>query len=406
VNRYDFRDLAHLTLRWVLTADADTLARGERADLAVPARDSLDLSLAIPAVRAPAEAELLLTVQYVLERDEPFRPAGTVVAWDQFPHALPVQPLGRVPPLPNATLAEDSASVTVTAPRFRVVFDRALGAPVSLRWDGVELLRTAPEPNFWRAPTDNDFGNRMPRRQRVWRTAGPDRHLVRLAARQDGPARVVVETEELLHVGGARLFTTWTVYGSGDVAMRQRFAPGDTLVPELPRLGVRFTMPAGFDSVTWFGRGPHESYWDRKTGAAVGLYRATAAELSHPYERPQETGTRADVRWMAVTNAAGAGLLAVGAPLLEASALDVAQEDLDEGLDKVNRHAWMVPRRPWTEVRLDWHQMGVGGDNSWGAQAHPEYRLPVRAYEWGLRLKPFTRADGSPFALARTALPE
>jgi beta-galactosidase len=229
---------------------------------------------------------------------------------------------------------------------------------------------------------------------------------VRIAARQDGPSHAIVETEESLPAGGARLFTTWAVYGSGDIVMRQRFVPGDTTVPELPRLGLKFTMPAGFDSVTWFGRGPQETYWDRRTGAAVGLYRAAAADLYYPYDRPQETGTRADVRWMAVQNAAGTGLLAVGRPLLEVSAMNVLQDDLDEGLEKVNRHPYMVPRRPFTEVRLDWHQMGVGGDNSWGALTHPEYRLPVQTYEWSLRLRPFARGDGSPFALARTPLPE
>jgi len=417
VNRYDFRDLGHVVLRWIVTADADTLARGERADLAVAARDSADLSLGLPELRAAAGAEVFLKVEYALRREEPFLPAGTVIAWDQFPLAVPSRPMTRLPRIPGPSLAQDSAFITVTGPRGRVVFDRARGTLVSLVWDGTELMRTAPEPNFWRAPTDNDFGNRMPERLRVWRTAGPDRHLVRIAARQDGgdggdggaggAARpVTVETEELLHVGGARLFTTWAVYGSGDVVMRQRLVPGDTTVPELPRLGLRFTMPPGFDSVTWFGRGPQETYWDRKTGAAVGLYRAAAADLYHPYERPQETGTRADVRWMAVANAAGAGLLAVGQPLLEASAMNVLQEDLDEGQWKVNRHAYMVPRRHFAEVRLDWHQMGVGGDNSWGALTHPEYRLPVRTYEWSVRLRPFVRADGSPFALAREPLPQ
>jgi beta-galactosidase len=406
VNRYDFRDLGHVALRWTVTADADTLARGERADVAVAARDSAELSLGLPALHAAAGAEVFLKVEYVLKRDEPFLRAGTVVAWDQFPLAVPAQPIAQSPQLPDAALVQDSARITVTGPRSRVVFDRTLGTLVSLVWDGTELMRTAPEPNFWRAPTDNDFGNGMPQRLRVWRTAGPDRHLVRIAARQDGGSRVTVETEELLHAGGARLFTTWAVYGSGDVVMRQRFVPGDTSVPELPRLGLRFTMPEGFDSVAWFGRGPQETYWDRKTGAAVGLYRAAAAELYHPYERPQETGTRADVRWMAVLNAAGTGLLAVGQPLLEGSAMNVLQEDLDEGQEKVNRHAYMVRRQPFTEVRLDWHQMGVGGDNSWGALTHPEYRLPLRTYEWSLRLRPFGRGDGSPFALARAALPE
>ena len=406
VNRYDFRDLTHVTLRWTVTADADTLARGERADLAVAARDSAELALGLPTVSRAAGTEVFLNVEYVLKRDEPFRPAGTVIAWDQLPLAVPALPPARLAQVPDAALAQDSARITVTGPRVRVVFDRILGTLVSLAWDGTELLRTAPEPNFWRAPTDNDFGNGMPHRLRVWRTAGPDRHLVRIAARQDSRERVAVETEELLPAGGARLFTTWTVYGSGDVVMRQRFVPGDSAIAELPRLGLLFTMPAGFDSVTWFGRGPQETYWDRKTGAAVGLYRARAAELYHPYERPQETGTRADVRWMAVTNAAGTGLLAVGRPLLEASALDVLQDDLDEGQAKVNRHAYMVPHQPFTEVRLDWHQMGVGGDNSWGALTHAEYRLPVRTHEWSVRLRPFARGDGSLFDLARAPVPE
>ncbi len=215
-----------------------------------------------------------------------------------------------------------------------------------------------------------------------------------------------MRVEQTIPARGARLTTTYDVYGTGDIVVRNRFTPGDTLLPDIPRLGMRFTMPAGFDSVAWYGRGPQESYWDRKTGAAVGLYRAPTTELGHPYGRPQETGSRADVRWMAVSNAAGTGLLAAGMPLLEASALPYLQEDLDEGQVKVNRHATDVPRRPLTEVRLDWHQMGVGGDNSWGARQHEQYRLPVRVYEWGMRLRPFGRSDGSPFALARATLPD
>jgi len=160
-------------------------------------------------------------------------------------------------------------------------------------------------------------------------------------------------------------------------------------------------MPARFSRVTWFGRGPHESYWDRKTGARVGLYSADAADLYYAYVRPQENGTRADVRWMAVTDAGGVGLLAVGAPLLEASALPYLQEDFDEGQTKVNRHLTDITPRDLTEVRLDWHQMGVGGDNSWGAQALPQYRLPLRVYEWTFGLRPVNREDGSLFEAAR-----
>jgi len=291
--------------------------------------------------------------------------------------------------------------VTITGTRFTAVFDRGLGTWASLRYDGTELLRTGPEPNFWRAPTDNDYGNRMPRRQRVWRLAGPDRHVDSVGVTRTGTDRVTLAVAQTLPAGRARLFTSYQVFGTGEIVVRNRFVPDDTLYPSLPRLGMRFTMPDGFDRVSWFGRGPQENYWDRKTGARVGLYHATTADLYFPYVRPQENGTRADVRWMTVTNADGTGLLAVGMPLLEASALPDLQEDFDEGQEKTGRHTTDIRPRNLTEVRLDLHQMGVGGDDSWGAQQLPQYQLPLRVWEWAFMLRPISRADGSPFDLAR-----
>jgi beta-galactosidase len=401
INRYDFRTLEHLTIRWTVTADADTIGGGTVPTPRVAPHDSVDIDIDLPMGDTPGER--VLTVEFLLRDAEPFLPAGWVQAWEQF--TLPGAALGprAGEPVPRPVRLTDAGGViTVAGDRFTARFDRAAGALASLTYDGVELLRTELEPNFWRAPTDNDFGNRMPRRQRVWRQAGPDRHTDSVAVRRDAEGNAVVWVGQSLHAGGARLETTYTVRPSGDVTVGNRFVPGDTTLPEIPRLGMRFTMPAAFDRVTWWGRGPHESYWDRKTGARVGLYSATAADLYHPYVRPQENGTRADVRWMTVTNADGVGLLAVGMPLLEASALPYLQEDFDEGQAKINRHVTDVTRRDLVEVRLDWHQMGVGGDNSWGAEALPKYRLPLREYEWAFRLRPIARADGSPFALART----
>lgn len=401
VNRYAFRDLSGLRARWVLTANADTLASGDLPTLRVAPLDSTTVTIPLPAVRAAPGAQVELLVQYRSRREEPFLPAGSVIAWEQFRMPALESP-ARAPAdsIPAARLAQDSSRITVSGPRFQAVWDRASGVLTSLRWDGTELIRTGPEPNFWRAPTDNDFGNGMPRRQRVWRAAGPDRHLASLTARQDGP-QVVLERVEDLPAGGARWYSTIRVDGSGEMLMRYRFVPGDTTLASLPRLGIRFTMPAGFDSVTWFGRGPQENYWDRKTGAAVGLYQSSAWDLLHPYGRPQESGSRGDVRWMAIANAQGTGILVIGVPEIEASALNILQEDLDEGQRKVNRHASDVRRRPLTEVRLDWHQMGVGGDDSWGARTHEQYTIPVRTHEWAVRLRPFSGGDGEWFRLAR-----
>ncbi len=403
VNRYDFRGLDHLSLRWTLTADADTVGSGTMPAPTVAPHDSAEVGL--PKWRDERDGrdgrERLLTVEFVLREAEPFLPAGWVVAWEQFgDSAVRAERAAAAEEAATLRTASGDTTITVSGSRFVATFDRRWGNLASLRYDGVELLRTGLEPNFWRAPTDNDFGNGMPRRQRVWRRAGPDRHVDSIVHRMEG-ANAVVRVGQSLHAGGARLETTYTVRPDGSITVHNRFVPGDTALPEIPRLGMRFTMPAAFRQVTWFGRGPHESYWDRKTGARVGLYRADAADLYYPYVRPQENGTRADVRWMAVTNAQGVGLLAVGIPLLEASALPYLQEDFDEGQVKVNRHVTDVVPRDLTEVRLDWHQMGVGGDNSWGAQALPQYRMPLRPYEWTFGLRPVSRGDGSLFDIAR-----
>jgi len=164
---------------------------------------------------------------------------------------------------------------------------------------------------------------------------------------------------------------------------------------------MKITLPGAFDNISWYGRGPHESYWDRKTGAPVGLYQGTVMEQYHPYIRPQENGNKTDVRWVALTNNKGMGLLAVGLPLLSISAHHFLIEDFDPGLEKRQRHTYHVKRRDLVTLNLDYKQMGVGGDNSWGARPHEEYTLTVREYSYSFRLRPFSKKDGLPMALSK-----
>jgi beta-galactosidase len=153
--------------------------------------------------------------------------------------------------------------------------------------------------------------------------------------------------------------------------------------------------------MSWYGRGPHETYWDRKTGAAVGSYSGPVNEQFHRYVRPQETGNKTDVRWVALTDGDGAGLLAVGMPLLSVSAWPFTMEDLDKA-----EHINELPTREDITVNLDYKQMGVGGDDSWGARTHPDYTLPPRRYSYRLRLRPYSPAMGDMPSVARRQLPE
>ena len=231
---------------------------------------------------------------------------------------------------------------------------------------------------------------------------GANRQITRVRAIQMNPYEVRVEVAANIPVGNSEFFTTYTIYGNGDVVVSNRFVPRERGLPDLPRLGMTMTLPREFDNVVWYGRGPHENYWDRNNGAAVGLYEAKVSDLYHPYIRPQETGNRTGVRWVALTNDEGSGLLAVGMPLLNVSAWHFTMEDLDPGEQKAQRHTFDVHPRDLVTLNLDYMQMGVGGDDSWGALPHPEYRIPAREYSYSFRLRPFSRADGTPIALSRT----
>ena len=257
---------------------------------------------------------------------------------------------------------------------FTLEFDRATGTLASMRLDGRELLLSGPAPNFWRAPTDNDYGSGMPVRSGVWKRVGrpPSRHLdsMTVAVASASELRPLTVTSHFsLRSIGARYTLSHEVRPDGTVAISAHLHDVHEDLPEMPRFGTILTLPGHLDQVEWYGRGPHENYWDRRTGAAVARYTAPVSELAHPYVRPQETGTRSDTRWVAVTDGSGTGLLVRGLPTVSFSALPYTLEDLDAGEQKAGRHwADLVPRDDVT-LTVDYLQQGVGGDDSWGAVA-------------------------------------
>jgi beta-galactosidase len=402
VNGYDFTDLSRFEMRWSVTADGQRFAEGRLLDLQLEPHDSALIRLPLPAIAPEPGVEYILNIEYLSIAEVPPVPAGHRVAWEQF-----TLPLGEAAPtvdparLPPARLSAADDTYLVTGDRFQLRFDRMRGTLSSFVYDGVEVVRSGPEPNFWRAPTDNDFGSDMQRRHRVWRQAGVERFVMSVEARQRTDSAVQIDVAATIPAGFAKHYTTYTIYGSGDVIVDVRFVPADTTLPELPRFGMTMALPAEFDSIQWYGRGPHESYWDRKTGAAVGVYSGTVMEQYFPYIRPQENGNKTDVRWVALWSSDGIGLLAVGMTLLSVSAHHFTIDDFDEGLEKRNRHTYNLKPRDLVTLNLDWKQMGVGGDTSWGARTHPEYMLPVQEYSYVFRLRPFSRTEATPSELSK-----
>ena len=280
-----------------------------------------------------------------------------------------------------------------------MVIGKDTGALESFNLDDKDLISRPLIPNFWRPPTDNDNGNQMPERLGVCRNAGLGRTVASVTARQDSPQVITIAVETKLAAGDSEYHSDYTVFGNGDVLVESRFMPGSDL-PNLPRLGMQMQLPGEFSRISWYGRGPHESYWDRKTSAAVGLYSGTVQEQTHHYLRPQENANKTDVRWVALTNDKGTGLLVVGMSLLSVSAWPYLMEDLEN-----TPHPYELPRRDTITLNIDYKQMGVGGDNSWGARTHPEFTLPAKPYNYRFILRPYRPSIGRLENIARRALP-
>jgi beta-galactosidase len=240
----------------------------------------------------------------------------------------------------------------------------------------------------------------MMRRQGFWRDA--HRFLTVKSVRTETPAKGVVRIAVDAELASARsgYSLTYTVYGTGDLVVDVAYEPGDLKLPDLPRFGMQTRLVPGFERVEWYGPGPEETYIDRRD-LPVGVYKTTVTDNYFSYSQPQESGNKVEVRWVALTNGAGIGLLAVGQPLFAVNALHHSAEDLDQA-----GHDHHMPARSEVFVNLDLKQMGLGGDDSWGALPHEEFRLPASTpYSYRFRLRPFSAATDSPMALSKVTMP-
>jgi len=303
------------------------------------------------------------------------------VAWEQF--GIPLagkRPAGGSKPVNGELeLQEDARAVTLSAGDFAVSFGRRSGTMESLRYGGREMLATGPELAVWRAATDNDGFRHNPtlktRPLARWLEAGLNelkRTTVecRVSRGRDGS----VSFHAHHRIGRKRTAPgfehqqTFRVFADGSIAV-SNVIECDEGLPELPRLGVRMALVPAMENVTWFGRGPHENYWDRKAGAAVGVYHATVDEMYTPYILPQENGNRTDVRWVTLSDRRGRGICVTAEPLFEFTASHFTANDLFAA-----RHTNDLIRREEVLLNLDYHQRGLG-TASCGPDTREEYRL-------------------------------
>jgi beta-galactosidase len=392
-NEYLFTNLRELDGSWTLSADGKVVQRGkltrEQLNLAPLSSKDITVPYRLPSAPAPG-AEYSLQLSFTTRESTPWAKAGFEVAKQQLavdvdsPAVTPV-PLAKVPAL---TYEDASGQVTVTGKDFSVTVDKSSGTITSYKAHGTRLITSGPVPNFWRAPTDNDHGNGQHTRNQTWRDAGTNRKVTDVGVRALRDRAVEIKVSGTLPTTTESTYTTtYTVFGNGEIKVDNTLHPGASSLPYIPEVGTILFLPRRLDRLHYYGRGPEENHWDRNNGTDVGLYSGTVAEQWTPYIRPQENGNKTDVRWAALTGRDGVGLLVSGEPLLEVNASHFTPEDLSGGV----RHDYQLTPRDAVVLRVNHRQMGVGGDNSWGAHTHDEYKLFTnRDYAYTYRLRPLT----------------
>ena len=331
-------------------------------------------SYEIPFV-IPEDAEYAVTVSFVLREDTFWAKAGHEVAFGQKVYkkevkfAVPEKPLQVV---------RGKVNIGVKGDDFDCLFSLLNGGLVSYRYAGKEMIEKIPMPNFWRAPVDNDNGSMAPGRYAQWKIAS-----MYISHRNggmfDNVPTTVEETEHSVTITytyympttpAAKCQVAYTVFGDGTVETKLTYDPVEGL-PDMPEFGMMFKLNADYDNVEWYGYGPEETYADRRHGAKLGIYKNKAADNMAKYLVPQECGNKVGVRYAKVTDYKGRGLLFSGDEL-SFSALPYTPHELENAA-----HPYELPQVHYTVVRVALAQMGVGGDDSWGAWVHPEYNIDV-----------------------------
>jgi beta-galactosidase len=388
-NYYSFSDLSHLYLHWEIQENGIVVESGDIKDLSVEALTKKPVT--IPYKWRPAYLETFLNISYRYKVKQGFWNKDFEVAYEQL--LLHEAVISR-PVLPvksgKFSVQENEQTIEVNTSGSSILFDKTTGLMTSWEHNGHTIVTRGPEPNFWRPLTDNDYGARLQQKLKVWRTVWEDRSNTKVELDHSAGnmvARVSV-TADLLG-GDAHWKTVYTIYPDGVIYMKNKMTAMSGNHPMLMKFGVRMNLPEKMEAMEWYGRGPHESYEDRKTSARVGIYNGSVSDQFHPFVRPQETGNKTDVRWLKLSANEGGGLLVYSEKPLSLSALHFLPEDLDDGDQKGQSHAAELTSRNLTCLQVDMKQMGVGGNNSWGALPLKQYQLPYHTYEYGFWMQAF-----------------
>jgi len=391
-NEYNFTNLNEFDFAYTILADGRPVSKGMIPGVdCAPGETAL---IDIPQNEAFTEpgVEYFFNI-YMTERSgSGIVPSGHTIASEQI--FLQYESVRIMPAPGNAfglQTTDSDDKLTVQGNSFSISFDKNSGGMDIYTIRGKNVILEAPQPYFWREPTDNDHGFRMNRRMRVWKEASNNRVLQGFELLKADSRQVEVRVDYTLPDIYSEYAILYSIDMEGEVTMQATLYPGDSILPDMPRFGFYMEMPGTFDNIEWYGRGPFENYVDRKTAAFVGLYRGKVAEQHVSYIRPQENGNKCDVRWMKLVDRKGYGLTFSAASTFEFTVQHYRPEDIAQKSRSSSMHSVDIPNRDIVGIHLDLFQMGVGGNNSWGARPIEKYRYPAKEYTFELKIKPEVR---------------
>jgi len=394
-NKHNFTSLDFVDILWKFTANGETIQEGLLPNLSLGPKQIHQVSVPFKPPELKSRTEYHLCLIFSLSEDTIWAKKGHVIAWDQF--KIPFEIIPKISkksePTPDIKVRETEVSIIVEGISFKIIFGKKTGALESYSIDDIDLISEPLIPNFWRAPIDNDqmLLNFLPKLKRIiytWKKANQNRIIKKISVKMVDKNEVCITVISKFPLGKTHHLTEYNVNGLGDVIVKNSFTPRRNMI----RFGMQMAIPSRFNILTWFGRGPHETHADRKTGAAVGVYSGLVEELVHDYVRPQENGNRTDVRWAALTDKQEIGLFIsdIGDTYLNMSAWPYTMEDLEKA-----NHVHELPKRNTITVNIDYKQKGVGGSLFGFRDVLEKYRLKKKIeHRYSFLLKPYNKKLG------------
>ena len=386
-NGYFFKDLSNYTLVFTLMKDGKIAQTGNAVSLRAKAGETEIVSL--PYSFTEDGSEYYLQVAAFIHNDSLLKD-NTPLAWDEFKLTDGTK-FNYTASKEKINIAkDDAASLELKNKNFSLVFDKQTGNISSYKAGGKEIFTTGPTPNFWRPPTDNDYGASFQKKLFEWKDAGTNAKLVSInSIAQNADGWLTVTVERSLLNDDATYTQQFMLDGNGAIKVSNAFHANKGKHNMLMKFGNHIQLPTDFISLQWYGRGPWESYQDRKDASFVGLYNGAIKDQYYPYVRPQESGNKTDVRWAKLTRKDGSGILiAATDTLLNINALPYSPDQLYSGPEKQQKHSGELEPDKNIHLDIDLQQMGVGGIDSWGAWPLEKYRMPYKDYSYSYLIVP------------------